>query len=99
MSGLIISMKYYPPVLVLLRFVAVAVFLFFLYRLSDTWLTVLPDGFGKGDGMTNFLEFERDQRMMKSFLTMVTGAILYGLAPLLARTIVAGADRNESESP
>ncbi|MBC2601409.1 hypothetical protein [Puniceicoccus vermicola] len=90
-------MKYYPPVLVVLRLAAVVIILFYLYRLFDTWLTLSPGVGAVRSDIGSLVRFQRDQTMMKSLITAVAGAVLYGVAPYLARLIVLGAETNRSE--
>jgi len=91
-------MRYYPPVLVVLRFTAIVIMIFFLYRLVDTWLTIFPGTDTEPNAMKEIMRFQRDQMMMKSLITVAAGAVLYGVAPYLARLIVWGADRKNFDT-
>ena len=84
-------MKYYAPVLTVVRFISVAFICFYGYVLIYVLAAALL-GPAPIEGMERAIEISRSQAIKESMSNIVIGFVLYLFGPLLSRVITLGSD-------
>lgn len=84
-------MRYFPPVLVIIRFVAIALAGYATYAIATALIQYSP-AVVPGNGFTDAIGFARHQALKGGITLGVFAAFIYFVAPLLARLITHGAD-------
>lgn len=85
-------MKYYSVVLTVLRFIAVSVVLYHLYRLACIPFGSIPGSIGVSPEMAGYFRSALNHVILTHVLAVAGGVILYLIAPFATRFITAKND-------
>jgi len=88
-------MKYYSPVLILIRFLAVALVACGFYDLICVFIASITGSAEAAGEMRKLVEYNFHQSIAVSIRNICAGSVVYFIAPIFARLIISGSDTNQ----